>query len=86
MVNEADDVWSDGSLENSWQADSRLGAVALLLDNRNEGTGSRERLKRYNSNEIVITWIYLILNKFNTSVLLRIGSTAQSNKPLRLEN
>jgi len=40
VVNEANNVWSDGSLENSWQADCRLGAVALLLDDRNEGTSS----------------------------------------------
>ena len=40
MVNEADNVGPDGSLEDGWQADGRLGAVALLLDDRNEGTGS----------------------------------------------
>jgi len=42
MVDERDDVWTNGGLEDSWKANIRVGRTLLFRVNRHKRTGSRK--------------------------------------------
>ena len=47
MVDERDDVWTNGCLEDSWKAHIGVGRTLLFRVNRHKRTGSRKCLERY---------------------------------------